>query len=348
MPDTLKQKIGQMLIVGFRGEKLTSNNVLHQAISQQQVGGVILFDYNFETKTYHNNILDPHQLKKLTVSLQKLSVAPLFVSIDYEGGKVNRLKSQYGFPETLSAAALGKKNLKTASAYAMQMAETLKNTGINLNFAPVLDLNIEKQNRVISKLERSFSDNPELVTQYAKIFIETYQRNNIIPVLKHFPGHGSSIGDTHDGLVDVTHSWKKEELFPYEFLLKDCKHHDFGVLTSHVVHRKLDKKAYPASLSHGITTGLLRESLGFDGVVFTDDLQMKAITNHYGLADAVRLSILAGADALTIGNQLGDFIGPAEIVQSIYDDVKNNRIPKQRIEESFHRIKQLKEKFFQT
>ena len=351
---TLKDKIGQMLVIGFKGTELSSDDAIVRSILAQRIGGVILFDYDFQTKTFEHNIKNPQQLKRLTEQLQKYAnqaaatnknnLTPLFISIDYEGGKVNRLKESYGFPKTVSAADIGFGTYEQATQYAQQMAKTLKEEGINLNFAPVLDVTVNLDNPVIGKLDRSFSNDPQKVVDYAAIFSKAYQDHGILCAYKHFPGHGSSTGDTHAGFVDVTQTWKEYELEPYKQLLQQS----YGcsiVMTAHVIHYGLDSKGYPASISAAMTKELLREKLNFDGVVITDDLQMKAITDNYGIGDAVRLAVNAGADILIFGNQLVSTPqDPQQIVDMIYQDVMAGKISESRINEAYQRIMKLKSK----
>src|SRR3989344_5490391 len=172
----LKEKIGQMLLIGFKGMELLPNDSIVQAILAQQIGGVILFDYDYSSKKYDRNIKNPTQVKYLTQQLQDYAtqaaknhgnqLLPLLVSIDYEGGYVNRLKEQYGFPKTLSAADIGLGTKEQAIQYADQMAMTLQQIGINLNLAPVVDVNVNPDNPVIGKLRRSFSSDPQKVIDY--------------------------------------------------------------------------------------------------------------------------------------------------------------------------------------
>jgi beta-N-acetylhexosaminidase len=171
-----------------------------------------------------------------------------------------------------------------------------------------------------------------------------YRDYGIVCVYKHFPGHGSSTEDTHAGFVDVTKTWQKYELDPYRALLQKPYHCPI-VMTAHVVHTGLDSKGYPASISAAITKNLLREKLGFQGVVITDDLQMKAITDHYGLAEAIRLAVNAGADILVFGNQLVSTPqDPQQIVDIIYQDVMSGKISESRIDEAYQRVITLKKK----
>ena len=351
-PISLQEKVGQMLMFGFKGMEVDPKHVVIRGLQAGQIGGIVLFDYNFQTKTFDHNIKNPSQLKRLTQQLQdyaKLAsrqhmghLTPLLIGIDYEGGLVNRLKANYGFPDTLSAAAISKKRLAQAYDIATQMAQTLKTAGINLNFAPVVDVNVNPKSPAIGQLKRSFSADARKVTRYATQFAKAYREAGIVCAYKHFPGHGSATGDTHDGFVEVTQTWKPYELDPYRKLLSQPEHCPM-VMTAHVVHRGLDKQAYPATLSSVLMNGLLRKKLGFSGIIVTDDLQMQAIRAHYSLRDTVRLSINAGADILVFANQLVPVPqDPAEVVALIVQEVKAGRISEQRIDEAYTRIRQLK------
>lgn len=348
---TLKQKIGQMILIGFDGMEIVEGSLVHQAIMSQSIGGVILFDFNFQTRVANRNIKSPMQLKALTQQLQGYAqqaailnhnhLSRLIVSIDYEGGKVNRLKEAYGFPSTKSAAMIGKGTDQEARFQAEMMAETLQAAGINLNFAPVLDVNVNLDNPVIGQLDRSYSSDPISVAEKASIFIEEHNKRGVLCALKHFPGHGSSKEDTHRSpFVDVTDTWQEYELEPYKTLLENMDA-SMLVMTAHVVHKKLD--SYPASISAAVTTGLLRNTLNFKGVVVTDDLQMDAISESYGLSDAVKLAVKAGADLLVFGNQLVKTPqDPQEIVGIIHDAVEKGEISELRIDESVERITRMK------
>ncbi|HEX4045141.1 MAG TPA: glycoside hydrolase family 3 N-terminal domain-containing protein [Gammaproteobacteria bacterium] len=349
----LKEKIAQMLMIGFDGTTLHADDAVVRAILAQQLGGVILFDYNFQTKVYDRNIKNPQQLKQLNEQLQdyakqaaiknKKDFIPLFIGVDYEGGKVNRLKERYGFPMAPSAAEMGLCSAEQVKKFAEQMADVLSEAQINLNFAPALDVNVNPVSPVIGKLGRSYSADPKKVVECAAVFSKAYQQQGIIAAYKHFPGHGSAIGDTHHGFVDVTATWQAQELYPYQQLLPHAN--DMMVMVAHVVHHGLDSHGYPASLSAEIIQGLLRDQLHFNGVVVTDDMQMKAITDHYGLAEAMRLAINAGVDLLVFGNQLVlTPQDPGEMIELIYQEVMRGLIAESRIEEAWQRIKKLKEK----
>ncbi len=332
---TLNEKIGQMIMIGFDGTVLHKNDPIVQDILTQRIGGVVLFDYNSRTKTFNKNIKSPQQLKILTQQLQNFAKTPLLVGIDYEGGYVSRLDAKYGFPKTVSATYLGKRPLYVSKKYAVIMAKTMKKAGINLDFAPVVDLNINPKNPVIAGKKRSFSKNPDIVAARARIFANTYKKYGILCTLKHFPGHGSSRGDTHEGFVDVSNTWQPQELIPYKKLVNSCN----LIMTAHIVNKRLDKSGLPASLSYDITTNLLRNKVGFQGIIITDDLQMNAITDHYSLEDTVRLAIKSGADILLFGNNLvyQPYIAK-KVIAIINKLIKKGVISQDRINESYNRI----------
>lgn len=350
---SLRDKIGQMLIIGFEGKTIAKDSPIVKAINENNIGGVILFDYNFRSQRFDKNIASPEQLRELNRLLQKTAKSaneqykrpqsPLLISVDYEGGAVNRLGPSYGFPPTYPAADVAKMSDEDAAQVSETMAKTLEDMGFNLNFAPVLDVNVNPDNPIIAKLRRSFSANPKKVAHYASIYSQHFIRHKAQCAYKHFPGHGSSDADSHLGFVDVSKSWLESELEPYKLLLEgsdSCK----MVMTAHIVNRQLDESGRPATLSHKILTGLLREQLQFTGVIITDDMQMKAITSHYSLDKALTLAINAGADMLIFGNQLADKTqDPAELIDIVEAKVKSGEIAKSRIDEAYRRIKAFKD-----
>jgi beta-N-acetylhexosaminidase len=339
-PVSLETKIGQMLLVGFRGLTVEQSDV--RDILDLQVGGILLFDYDVAQKRAVRNIESSQQVKALVSALQAYTKVPLLVGIDYEGGIVNRLKEKYGFPPTVSHQYLGDKNdLALTRQYATQMAKTLTELGINLNFAPVVDVNTNPDNPVIGKIERSFSADPQIVAEHALEFIKAYRQHNVISTLKHFPGHGSSQADSHRGVADVTSTWADIELTPYRQLIQAGKVD--SIMTAHVFNQTLDPD-YPATLSKRVITDLLRGELEFDGVVFSDDMQMKAIASHYGLETSVQKAIEAGVDVLVIGNNMGDFVPDIamRVLTIIKQLVQNGTISPARIDESYQRILKLK------
>jgi len=209
--DTQLQKmIGRMLIVGFDESYIKYDSQIVTDMQQYDLGGVILFDRFYKDRKRVKNILSPYQLKQLTKHLQYFSKKPLFIAVDQEGGKVARLKAKYGFVKIPSAFAVSCMPLKKAQKIYNTQAQMLQNTGINVNFAPVVDLSVNPNNRIIVALQRSYGSDPRKVAAYAQTMIDAQTRHNVISVVKHFPGHGSSLGDSHAGFVDITNTWSKK------------------------------------------------------------------------------------------------------------------------------------------
>ncbi|MEX2235010.1 MAG: glycoside hydrolase family 3 N-terminal domain-containing protein [Cyclobacteriaceae bacterium] len=333
--DSLDLKIGQMLLIGFPGQEVDTQ-VLEE-VRKGKVGSLIIFEKNIPPKDSFV------ALKKITWTYQKASAIPLFICIDQEGGRVNRLKDKYGFPRSITAAAMGKsKSLDSVRFYSEATAATLAGLGINVNFAPVVDLASNPNNPIIARYGRAFSANEDSVSLLAREFIKGHRKYNVLTSLKHFPGHGSSRDDTHLGIADVTNTWEARELKPYQMLI-DSGFAD-AIMTSHIVNKKLDVKGNPGTLSADILNGILRNKLHFGGVVFTDDMQMHAITKHYGLEDAIRLAIDAGVDIMTFSNNIsGSDERTVDKVHSIIRGmVKSGVVSEARIDESFDRIMKLK------
>ncbi len=333
----LKKMIGRMLIVGFEDEKIDKKSKIVKQINEYELGGVILFDRFYSDKTKTKNISSPKQLQELTEKLKSLSAKPLLISVDQEGGRVARLKPAYGFDEIPSALKVSKEGTQHAKQTYAKMAKMLKTNGINCNFAPIVDLALNPKNSVIVGLERSYGSSHEQVSSYAKILLDAQKREGVIGVLKHFPGHGSSLGDSHQGYVDISDSWSKKELEPYQTLI-DSKDVEM-IMTAHVFNSHLDKK-YPATLSYKINTKLLREQMNYRGVIVSDDMQMKAISQNYSVKESVALAINSGVDMLLFGNQLATQ-DIDELVDVILTQVKSGEIPEARIKESNKRIEQM-------
>lgn len=342
----LKKQIAQMLIVGFNESTLTKDNPIYSDIQDLGIGGVILFSKNADkTQTkLKKNIQNFNQLKKLNEDLQSISEIPLFISIDQEGGLVSRLSPSYFVVSTYSAGFLGQKNdLKFTYKEAEKTAKTLSSLGINVNFAPVVDLDINKNSKIISGLRRSYSDNPKTVSAHAKEVILAHNKYNIITALKHFPGHGSAQGDTHQGFVDITNTYTKEEILPYKTLINEKI--VTGAMVSHLYNKNVDEK-YPASMSQNFVTKKLIKELNFDGLIFTDDIQMEAIRSNYSFEETLEKTILAGCDVIVIGNNLHyDEFAAKNAVEIIFNLVKNGIISKERIVFSYDKIIKAKENF---
>lgn len=333
--DSLSLKIGQMILIGFADTKV-DESVLKE-VRDGKVGSIIMFEKNIpKTNSYL-------ALKKILWTYQQVAPIPLFIAIDQEGGKVNRLKEKYGFPRSISAMQAGKNvSLDSVRFYGQSTAATLAGLGINVNFAPVVDLSSNPTNPIIAKVERAYSANEDTVALMAKEVIAAHRNVGVLTVLKHFPGHGSSKDDTHLGIADVTNTWEYRELTPYKKLLKEG--YVDGVMTAHIVNKTLDARGYPGTLSDSIITHLLRRKIGYEGVVFSDDMQMHAITKHYGLEEAIKLAILAGVDIMTFSNNIsGSDERTVDKVHSIIKKyVENGVISEKRIDESYQRIRTLK------
>jgi beta-N-acetylhexosaminidase len=340
---SLRDRIGQMLLVGFRGLTVEEAGEVVADIQERNLGGILLLDTDQPTDSAVRNVESPAQLTALVAGLQALAATPLLVAVDEEGGLVARLDERHGFPATVSAAELGADpDLEVTRQAGQRIAETLASVGVNLNLAPVVDLNVNPTNPIIGALGRSFSADPAVVTAHAEAWVEGHREVGVRTTLKHFPGHGSSTGDTHLGVVDVTETWTATELEPFANLIEDGMAD--AVLTAHVFNASLDAE-HPATLSEPIVTGILRGQLGWDGVVLSDDMQMGAIRQAYGYADALRLAILAGVDVLTIAQQQ---VYEAGIVATTIDLIEglvlDGSIPEARIDESYRRIQAFKQR----
>ncbi|MDL5047348.1 glycoside hydrolase family 3 N-terminal domain-containing protein [Oscillatoria amoena NRMC-F 0135] len=338
--DSLDIKIGQMILTGF--PKAEVDPVLLESVRQGKVGSIIIFEKNIPAK---NSFLG---LKKITWTYQHAAPVPLFIAIDQEGGRVNRLKEKYGFPRSVSAAKLGKSSLDSVKFYSQITAATLAGLGVNVNFAPVVDLASNPDNPIIADLERAFSKNADSVALFATTFIREHHQLGVLTALKHFPGHGSSLSDTHLDMTDVTDTWSEKELTPYAKLLRDGMVD--AVMTAHIVNGRLDQNKLPATLSPAIIDSLLRRGLQFNGVVFSDDMQMHAISKHYSFEESVKLAILAGVDILCFTNNIQG--SQERTVDKVHGIIRNfvttGVIPADRIEQSYRRIMTLKQRLGTT
>ncbi len=334
--------IGQLIMMGFRGKTMDDiSPAIRQQIENGTAGSIILFDYDVTTRTADRNIESPKQVEALIAGMQALAPAPLLVAVDQEGGRVNRLKPAYGFPSLPSAQYLGEiDNLDSTSFYAGVNADNLQALGFNVNFAPVVDVNTNPENPVIGGIERSFSANPLEVAEHAAAWIAAHEQRNIVSVLKHFPGHGSSADDSHEGFTDVSDSWDELELEPYRQLV--AQEGLLAVMTAHVFNKQIDS-IYPATLSPNYITGLLREGMNYQGVVFSDDLQMKAVHALFDFETIVQKSLEAGVDILVFGNNLEYEENLAVRAHAaIRSLLEQGKISPERIRLSYDRVQALK------
>ena len=332
------KEIANMFMLGFYGTNAKQGTAIRNDICKKGLGGVILFDKSPTKEKKVKNIISFNQVKKLNQELKSCNTRPL-IAVDQEGGLVQRIRFSGNYPEAITVAAKG-------AAYANKlyssMAKELHNLGFNVNFAPVVDLALNPKNRVIVKYGRSFGKNPQTVIKYATIFINQMHKNGIAATLKHFPGHGSSLGDTHKGFVDVTKLWKQEELLPYQYL----KNKADLVMVAHIFNANQDANL-PASLSKR-TIDILRKDIGYNGVVISDDLQMGAISKYYSLKERVKKSINAGVDIMLFGNQVAPkkVITIDRLISIVKELVKSGEIQESSIKMANRRINRLKEKLY--
>lgn len=340
---SLEDKIGQMILVGFRGTDETNSSGIISAIKDVKIGGVVLFDYDIPSKSYTRNIINSNQVKNLITYLKSESDIPLFIAVDAEGGLVNRLKPKYGFLDIESPKEMAKNN--SVGKEATKLAAELKDLGFNFDFAPVVDVDINPQNPVIGGLERSFSSDYNEVIVSAETFITALHEKGIITSAKHFPGHGSSTSDSHLGMVDVTDTYKQDELNPYKSLQKAGLLDT--VMTAHIINENIDPN-YPATLSPLFLQNILRKEIGFNGVIISDDMQMGAIAKEYGFREAIIRAVNSGCDIILASNNSGSAYDERlayNIKNIILDAVRQGKISKERIGESYDRIIKLKKDF---
>ncbi len=278
------RSLGQLFIMGFTGLELSEQTSTF--ISQVGIGGVILFSQNFE---------NPGQIAELTNQIQECqSDSPRWVSVDYEGGRVQRFKR--GFTRIPDAATIGAMDSpKYTFEIAEVIAKELKAVGINLNFCPVADIATNPKNPVIGN--RSYGNHEEQVSKLVTAVVRGHLVNGVQPCVKHFPGHGDTNTDSHYALPRIDTSLEVLQNREFKPFLKAFKSKCSMVMTAHILNPKLDPKL-PATLSKFILQDILRKQLRFEKVIISDDLEMKAITDHFGAEDAPRMALEAGCDML--------------------------------------------------
>lgn len=338
--DSLNIMIGQMIMIGI-GDRVEvhKKDSLLQDIREGKIGGVILFEKNIHKKK------PIEKLKEMLDKFHETAPQKLFVAIDEEGGKVHRLKEKYGFVGMPSAAYLGElDNLDSTYYYNDVLSAQLKDLGFNVNFAPSVDLAVNDSNDVIVRKNRSFGADPAKVERHALACMAAHEKNKVLTVLKHFPGHGSSTGDSHWGMVDVAKTWTMKEIYPYNNIIEKgkCK----AIMSAHIINQRWDTAGLPGTLSYQVLNIFLRGYMRYDGMIFSDDMQMKAISAQYGLEQALAMGINAGLDMVVFGNNVVASDRPLsgkEIHSIIRKLVYENNIPVSRIREAYGRIMKVKE-----
>jgi beta-N-acetylhexosaminidase len=325
---TLREKIGQMLMVGCQGKSLGREE--QSIIRRCGFGGFILFG---------DNCRDPGQMVSLCRSLWESATArPPFIAIDQEGGRVHRLPCPFThFPAAQWIGTKADPNIAYQAGRAT--AAELALVGINLDFAPVLDVNSNPTNPVIG--DRSFAANPAQVIESAEPWIRGLRDGGIIPCGKHFPGHGDTDKDSHIDLPVVDKSLNELRAVEFPPFIHACQDRIESLMTAHVVYPALDSK-FPATLSHRIVTELLRQQWGYEGVVFSDDMEMRAISDHYGEEEAVALCVRAGVNMLLYGHELPRALRAFEFLCS---EAERDPAMRAQVEQSHSRITAVKELF---
>ena len=328
-PSALRRQVGQLLIAGFNGHDIP---VELKAIAREfGLGGVILFG---------RNVVEPEQVAHLSYEAARLTPdSPAWVSVDQEGGRVARLKAP--FTEWPPMATLGRSgDERLAERFARGLASELRAVGITLDYAPVLDVHTNPQNAVIG--DRAISENADEVGRLGAVIVRAMQDEGLAACGKHFPGHGDTIADSHLELPLVEHAperLREVEFVPFKAAI------DAGVaaiMTAHVLVPSLDEQQ-PATLSRRIVTGLLRGELGFEGLIVSDDLEMKAIAADRSVPDAAVLAIAAGCDVvLACGS---DHHVQAAALEALVHAVEEERLPAARVEDALKRQQRAKERF---
>lgn len=317
------EKLGQMMMIGIQGTKVDDDSLY--MLNQYHMGGVILFDRNMES---------PEQVKQLTSDLQAQSneKVPLFIGIDEEGGDVVRMAEKLTPPPSQKEiGATG--DTEQARTWAIKTAKSLKDMGINVNFAPVADVG--------SNDKRSYSTDTNTVIDFVRAATKGYQQENIIYTLKHFPGIGKGKVDSHidSSSIDVTKEiLMAEDIIPFKAIIDENEPNDYFILVSHLKYPALDEE-YPASLSSKIMTDLLRNELGYKGIIITDDMEMGAVANHNDFRSIGVKAIKAGADIVLVCHE---YQHQQEVYLGLLDAVNSGEISQERIDESVKRIIKVK------
>jgi len=333
---SLDEKIGQVMVVGFEGTDLTPG--IHEMITRYHAGGIILFA---------RNVQSPQQLAQLNNAMQKAALDSghpgLIISIDQEGGRVARLKENQGFtefPGAMAIAATGK--VENARVIARSLAQEMKAVGINADFAPDLDVNNNPDNPVINI--RSFSSDPQMVAEYGVAYLEGLQENGVMAFGKHFPGHGDTNIDSHVSLPVVPYDRARLETVEFVPFIAAMKANVAGIMSAHIIFPAIESTPNLAgTLSPKVMTTLLRDELGYDGLLVTDSLEMGALaTSGYSTAAAAAQALLAGADLLLLCHKQDEQIEAFNLIKS---KIEKGEIPLERLDEAVARVLTAKARF---
>ncbi|MEC9373449.1 MAG: glycoside hydrolase family 3 N-terminal domain-containing protein [Planctomycetota bacterium] len=351
MTDALANAIGRLIMVGVRGAE-PGDPALESdldACVEARCRGVILFDRDLPSGG-SRNIRSPEQVRRLTSHLRNRLGPDTLIAIDQEGGRVARMKPEAGFAPSITASAFARLSPPDRRREADRLAQSVADADIDINFAPCVDLASNPANPIIAALDRAFSADPNIVFTMAGEIVDAHHRAGVAPCLKHFPGHGSSTADSHLGVADITETFDADrELAPYRRLLSrdEATEGPIAVMTGHLAHRAIDD-ALPASLSHSHTTGLLRQEIGFGGVIVADSIDMAAVAERHSIEESAVLALRAGADVILDCNNAPGPSRPCPALRiraAIAEAVRADRtgVTERRIHESADRIRQLAE-----
>ena len=327
----LKDMVGQLFLVGFDGFSVP--NEFKKLIQDHNLGGTIYF---------RRNVQSPAQMAELSNEIQfscrPKGAPPLFISIDHEGGIVTRLSQPFTkFPGNDYLGEIA--SPKVGFEFGAILGKELKAVGININYAPVVDVNTNHDSPIIKT--RAFSSDPEICARMGSAVSRGIQKMGVISVAKHFPGHGDTKEDSHLALPKLNKSLEELETLEFIPFRRAIRSRVEGIMTAHILNNALDDK-YPATLSHKTLTGILREKLRFNKLIFSDDMEMKAVADHYGADEAALLSIAAGCDVLIYRGDMGFHLNA---IEAIIKAVESKRIPLTVIETAVQRIENAKKHF---
>ena len=324
---SFEEMVGSLLVLGLTGSQAShaSARALAGHISRGRVGGVVLLKHNVRSKA---------GAAELCALFNGAGAS--FTCIDQEGGAVQRLSSKFGYTDIPRAAQVAQRSPAEARDIYMRAAREIRATGFNLNLAPVVDLH-SGGNPIIGKYGRAYGSDPAVVAEYAAAFVEGHRRAGVGCTLKHFPGHGTSRGDSHDGAVDITRSWSAAELQPFQRLVRSG--HADAIMLGHLYHAELSDGSEPVTLSRRAIEGLLRQRLGFDGVVVTDDLDMGAIRRRHPPVEAAVMALGAGADMIMASNSAKpDDDLPLRILDGVGEAIARGQLSEARVRQAHARV----------
>ncbi len=331
----LAEKIGQMLLMGFIGRDAETDGaaIVADHLAARRIGGVLFLRHNVRSR----------EGAESSARLFTAADPTAWMAIDQEGGLVQRLSRDLGYspiPRAMQVAE-GQTPAEAADLY-RQAAREFHAAGFNMNLAPVADVH-DPDNAVIGRHGRAYGTDGARIADYASAFIDAFESEGSVCAIKHFPGHGRSRGDSHDGFVDISETWSEDELAPFRELIDRGRAH--LIMGGHLTLRPVDPSGQPVTFSQPVLEGLLRERLGFTGAIMTDDLDMAAIRHNYEQREAVLRSIEAGNDIIMMSNSASpDPELPQNFIRWVTEAIAEGRLSEHRINQSAARLAVLKQR----